>query len=70
MSSTTSKAIRIALIRKGLRQRDICKYFGYTRSYVSEICNGKKELKTSKLELMAVELFEIPFSTFIKWGEE
>lgn len=69
MSETISKAIRISMVKENLSQQDLSHYFGYTKSYISEICTGKKELKPSKLEKMAIDLFHVPLSTFIKRGE-
>lgn len=69
MSTTISKAIKIAMVKNDLKQKDLCVYLGYTKSYVSEICSGKKELKPSTLELLSLDLFYIPLSELIRLGE-
>lgn len=69
MSNTISKAIRIAMVKGNLSQKDLCHYFGYSKSYVSEICTGKKELKPSQLESLSLDLFHIPLSELIELGE-
>jgi len=69
MSSTVSKAIKIAMVKGDFKQKDLCIYLGYTKSYISEICSGKKELKPSRLEDLALNFFSMSLSKLIELGE-
>lgn len=69
MSSTVSRAIKIALVKQDLTQKDLRIHLSYSKSYISEICSGKKELKPSKLESLAMDFFFMSLSELIELGE-
>lgn len=54
----TAKAIKAAMKRKGLRQRDIAIAIG-SRSRASEICNGKRAVPRRAIMVLS-RLLEIP----------
>lgn len=60
-------SIRIAMIKRGMRQHDVAEKVGITRTYVSGLCNGRKP--SQDLIVKLAECFDMPVSEFIKLGE-
>lgn len=43
MSQLTEAEIRLAMYRRGMRQRDLARMLGISDAYLSDIINGKKD---------------------------
>lgn len=60
-------SIRIAMVKCGMRQQDVAKKVGVTRTYISGLCNGRKP--SQDLIVKLADCFNMPVSEFIKLGE-
>ena len=67
--SELSTSIKVGLARVGKRQLWLAGELGFSRSYMSEICNGHKSIKFEKTAQIAA-LFGVKHSVFVAWGEE
>ncbi len=64
-----SKSIRMGLAVDGKRQNWLAEQLAVSDNYVSCICKGDKQISLIRLEQIS-SVFNVPVSTFIKWGEE
>ena len=63
-----SKSIRVGLAMSRKRQNWLADELKVTKAYVSAMCNDKVGVSTDRLQQLA-DLFDVPVSEFIKWGE-
>ena len=64
----TGKSTRIGLANGNHNRAWLSINLGVSKAYVSAICNGKEEPSRDMIKRLA-EVFNVPVSTFIKWGE-
>lgn len=63
-----SKSIQIALVKKGLKKKDLAAGLGVSATTISNLCNNK-HCSSSMLGRLA-KFFNMPTSKFIALGEE
>lgn len=62
-----SQSIQIALVKKGLKKKDLAAGLGVSSTTISNLCNNK-HCSSSMLKRLA-EFFNMPTSKFIALGE-
>lgn len=63
-----SKSIKVGLVLKDMKALDVVEATGKSAVTVSSWMTSKSDPKLKEVEKMA-ELFDVPVSTFIEWGE-
>ena len=63
-----AQTMRMHMARDKITQQVLADKLGVSRKYVNQVMNEKRKPSLSSLERMA-ELFDVPLSTFILWGE-
>lgn len=63
-----TKSIKIGLVKKSARMKDLAAHCNTTQQYMSEMASGKINLPYERIKQFA-EFFGVPVSEFIRWGE-